>query len=84
VDVLLWALGILIVIQIAVMGFIAKAIFEHVKECREFRAVVSGMATDLKRVKEDIGTHDSGMRGDIHGLRNRVMPVVMWYERENR
>jgi hypothetical protein len=83
-DILLWALGLLIVIQTTVMGFIAKAMFDHIKECREFRAEVSGIATDMKRVKEDIGTHETGMRGSIHDLRNRVTPVVLWYERDKR
>lgn len=31
----------------------------------------------LERVQEDIGTHDTGMRGDIHKLRQEVTPFVI-------
>ena len=83
-DVLLWALGILVAIQTAIVGFLAKAMWSHVTECREFRAEVAAMGADVKRVKEDIGSHETGLRGSVHELKNRVTPVVLWFERERR
>ncbi len=59
---LLWILGILVTVVIG----LAVAIFNHVRECREPRSAIATLQTDMERVKEDIGTHDSGMRGHIH------------------
>lgn len=81
-DVLLWALGILIAIQTTVTGFVAKAIFAHVSECRVFRAEVAAMKADLERVMTDIGTHETGLRGQVHELADKVSGVVLWYEHQ--
>lgn len=80
----MWIIGTLVLISASINGFIAKAMFDHIKECREFRAEVAGMNADLKRVQQDIGTHETGLRGSVHELRNRVTPVVLWYEQGQR
>lgn len=61
-TVILWILGILITVVLA----LAAAIFNHVRECREPRTHIATLEAEVDRIKEDIGTHDSGMRGHIH------------------
>lgn len=65
-EALQWAIGILVTIQTVVTGFIASQLWAHVIKCGHVSADLASMKTDLDRMKEDIGTHDSGMRGDIH------------------
>lgn len=72
-TVLLWVLGILTTLVIG----LAAAIFNHVRECREPRQELSALQADMQRVKEDIGSHDTGMRGHIHKIANDVSEVAL-------
>lgn len=65
---LLWVLGILVTIVIG----LSVAIFNHVKECREPRSALAELKTEMARVKEDIGTHDTGIRGHVHRIADDV------------
>lgn len=67
-PVLLWALGILVTIVIG----LAVAIFNHVKDCREPRSELAELKIEMVRVKEDIGTHDTGIRGHVHRIADQV------------
>lgn len=69
-QVLLWAIGILITVLMAIMGFFATQLWAHVSECRQLMARLEGLSTDVERMKEDIGTHSTGMRGAVHQLNN--------------
>lgn len=69
-SVLLWAIGILITVLMAIMGFFATQLWGHVVECRQIMARLEGISKDVERMKSDIGTHDSGMRGHIHATAN--------------
>ena len=83
-DVLLWSLSILVGLLTAVIGFLSKQQWNHLKECREVRAAIAAMRSDLTRVQTDIGTHETGLRGQVHDLAGKVGPVVLWYERERK
>lgn len=61
-----WAIGILVIIQIPIIGFIGSRLWTHVVECKGVGEKVARIDADVERMKEDIGTHDSGMRGEIH------------------
>lgn len=61
-----WAIGVLVTILIAVMSWFASQLWGHVMECRQVMARLEGLSKDIERMKEDIGTHDTGMRGHIH------------------
>lgn len=78
----LWVVGTLVSLVLA----LGAMLLSHFKDCRDFRVKMSAdMATlqaDVKRVINDIGDHDSGMRGDIHDLRATVSPFVAWAERQ--
>lgn len=65
-ETLQWALGILVVIQMGIMGWFATQLWAHVGECRRLGNEVEGLSRDVERMKEDIGTHDTGIRGAIH------------------
>ena len=65
-DVLQWAIGILVTVHLAVTGFLAHIIWTHVTECKHVSARMALLEGDVTRAKEDIGTHDTGMRGAIH------------------
>jgi len=76
-ETLQWAIGILIVILMAIMGFFATQLWGHVVECRQLMARLEGIAKDVERMKEDIGTHDTGMRGAIHRAGTHVTEIDM-------
>ena len=61
-----WAIGILVVILMGIMGFFATQLWGHVVECRQLMARLEGVSKDVERMKEDIGTHDTGLRGEVH------------------
>ena len=65
-DTLRWAIGILVTVNTVLLGFIGNALWAHVVKCGHVSAQNAGVAKDVERMKEDIGTHDSGMRGDLH------------------
>jgi len=65
-ETLQWAIGILIVILMGIMGFFATQLWGHVVECRQLMARLEGIAKDVERMKEDIGTHSTGLRGAVH------------------
>ena len=65
-ETLQWAIGVLVLILMGFMGFFATQLWGHVVECRQLMARLEGVSKDVERMKEDIGTHDMGMRGEIH------------------
>jgi hypothetical protein len=65
-----WAIGVLVLIQLAVIGFIGSRLWTHVVECRGVGEKVAAIDKDVERMKQDIGTHESGMRGEIHKISN--------------
>lgn len=65
-ETLQWAIGILVVILTGIVGFFASQLWGHVVECRQMMARLEGLSRDVERMKEDVGTHDTGMRGHLH------------------
>lgn len=63
-----WAMGILVIIQIPIIGFIGSRLWTHVVECQGVGEKVAAIDRDVERMKEDIGTTERGMRGTIHRL----------------
>lgn len=60
---------------------IERRLEEHIKEDREVHeqgAVDSAVnAADIKRIKEDIGDHSSGLRGWVHQIANDISPYII-------
>lgn len=67
-----WAIGVLVIIQIAVVGFIGSRLWTHVVECRGVGEKVARIDADVERMKGDIGTHDTGLRGEVHRTSSMV------------
>lgn len=65
-EALQWAVGILTTINLAALGFIGSRLWAHVIECKGVATDVARIDADVERMKADIGTHDTGMRGDLH------------------
>lgn len=67
-EAVLWIIGILVTINLAVVSFIASRLWAHVVECHNDRAIFAFIKADVERMKQDIGTHDTGIRGACHHL----------------
>lgn len=82
----LWILGTIITVLLLVIAGIARMMLAHAKDCRDFRvklaADIATLQGDVSRVIRDIGDHESGLRGGMHDLRNRMTPLAIWAERE--
>jgi len=76
-ETLLWALGILVTIQIAITGWFATQLWGHVSECRHRDALIEGHDHDIERMKADIGTHETGLRGAVHRTANQCTALEM-------
>jgi hypothetical protein len=66
VDAIQWAIGVLVIIQTAVIGFIGSRLWAHVVECKGVGEKVAALDRDVERMKSDIGTHSTGLRGAVH------------------
>ena len=44
---------------------LAKLLWEHVQHCKDVAGKLAEIGSDVKRIKEDIGDHHHGIRGDI-------------------
>lgn len=67
---ILWLFGTVITLQVSVLGGVVLAVWKLAQ-------TVSELSARTLRMERDIGDHDSGMRGDIHDLRSKVMPFVL-------
>lgn len=67
-----WAIGVLVIIQTAVIGFIGSRLWTHVVECKGVGEKVARIDADVERMKEDIGTHEVGLRGEVHRTASMV------------
>lgn len=65
-ETLQWAVGILVIVLMGMMGWFATQLWGHVVECRQLMARLEGITRDVERMKQDIGTHETGMRGHLH------------------
>jgi hypothetical protein len=55
-TVLLWILGSINALNVVVMGAIGKALFEHIKECRETRASLASHEERVKTMEREVAT----------------------------
>lgn len=74
-------IAILTTIGACIAGIFALFI-KHMIDCRDHREIVAGMANDVKRMVEEIGTHETGLRGRVHKLENILTPDFIRWQRE--
>jgi len=68
----LWLFGTLISLLTIVIGAIAAALWAHVGHCKDVASAVARIETNVTRLTQDIGTHETGLRGAVHEVANRV------------
>lgn len=75
-----WIIGTILFAQTAIIGFLARALWAHVVECRDVRRELGGIAENLTRIREDIGNHETGIRGWLHSQADRITEHAMRLE----
>lgn len=61
-----WVIGAVLFGQTGIVAWLANALWRHVNDCRQVREQLGGIAVDIRRIKEDIGDHEHGIRGWLH------------------
>lgn len=61
---------------------ILKLWWDHVKECRARIAEAAVLRADLDRVMHEVGDHETGIRGNLHELRNQISPMYIDWQRK--
>jgi hypothetical protein len=78
---ILWLFGTVIAVLTAIISGMAGWIFVHSRDCRDFRvntaASLASILTKLDRVQNDIGDHNSGLRGQVHKLSSDITPYIV-------
>ena len=59
----------------ATLAAIAGLLWRHVEHCKEVHARLAEIGSDVKRIKEDIGDHKSGIRGDIRDHNTKLFKL---------
>ena len=78
---ILWVLGAIISLQTVVVGALGAIFWQHILHCRDIGAGVARLEEQVKRIAEDIGTHETGLRGTVHRSANAVMLLDARVER---
>lgn len=60
-----WAIAVVTVMTGVIVG-LAKALYDHVKECRAVHTELAKIASAITQIEQHIGTRESGMRGALH------------------
>ena len=71
----LWLFGTLIGVQVPIMGAIALGLWHHVIHCRRVEGKIESIKTDLRLIREELGTHDRGLRGTVHKQQNALFKL---------
>lgn len=77
-------------VQIAAFLLIAGALaalfsmlIGHINHCREVQRVLGELAAAVKRIETEVGTHETGIRGQIHQIRGLITPVLLDYQQRH-
>lgn len=95
VTVLLWALGIIIVIETGVIVAMFFMYNGHVQDCKEHKATQVGrdlvnaveqgkMMEKIDRIERNIGDHDSGMTAQLHRYSKDIRDLTQQVVQLNR
>lgn len=71
-SVILWIFGTVIGVMTMALAALAGALWGHVGHCKDTAADVAGLKANYSRMSQDIGTHDTGLRGQAHHIANTV------------
>jgi len=73
-----WVIGALVTVIFALAG----ALYLHVKECREVRALMAALAAQLATLSREIGDQDTGIRGAMLRLREETHDAIVRMDRK--
>lgn len=51
--------------------------WQHSIRCKSVGEDIAVIKSLLLRIQQDIGTHETGLRGQLHELRSKVMPFIL-------
>jgi hypothetical protein len=71
------AIGIVITLLVALLGLLLN----HISQCSKFHERMAATEAEVRGIKQEIGDHDTGIRGSLHRLRNEVSPLLIEYDR---
>jgi hypothetical protein len=71
----LWLFGTLISVLALAIGALAGALWSHVGHCKDVSADVATLKANTDRILQEIGTHDTGLRGTVHKTANAVSAI---------
>jgi hypothetical protein len=82
-------------VLISILIGLSVAFFIHVKEDRdhriqharengELRALIEVIRKDLSHVSAEVGSHDTGLRGSLHRLRNEINARLIMLDNQRR
>ncbi len=72
-------IGIVITLLVALLGLLLN----HISQCSKFHERLAAMESEVRSIKAEIGDHDTGIRGNLHRLRNEVSPVMIEYQQRH-
>lgn len=79
-----WVLGILVAAQAGLLSFYIHHIIacnkrdrDRAAENLQINTQLAAITEALKRLQTDVGTHETGLRGQVHALRNEVSPFII-------
>ena len=72
------ALGIIITLLIALLGLLLN----HISQCSKFHERLAAVEADVKGIKKELGDHESGIRGNLHDLRDKWSGPLSWAARQ--
>lgn len=85
-----WILGILIAAQAGLLSFYIHHIIacnkrdrDRATENLQINTTLAKITESLRRVEVDIGTHETGLRGQVHKLASAISPYII-YEQTRR
>ena len=85
---ILWLFGTVIGVLSLIIAGIWGALWGHITHCKDVASDVSMLKTNMTRVMQDIGTHETGLRGAVHEAANRLteqgMKIALLENREDQ
>lgn len=72
---LLWLFGAIVTLQTTVIGAVVTALWVHVGHCKTIAATMARIEATVERVCIDIGTHETGLRGQVHDQQEALLKM---------
>lgn len=86
-----WTLGVLIAAQAGLLSFYIHHIVacnkrdrDRAAENLQINTTLAKITESLRRVEVDIGTHETGLRGQVHKLAGAISPYIIEQQRRDR